>query len=65
MCDSPRKNGKISELTDRFVKLNARERVRPRKQNVAIYREIQTIQDKISETLRPVFSRHRQMAGCE
>ena len=58
-------NVKISELTDRFVKLNARERVRPRKQNVAIYREIQTIQDKISETLRPVFSRHRQMAGCE
>ena len=56
---------KICELTDRFVKLNARESVRPRKQNVAIYREIQAIQDSISESLRPVFRHHRKIVRCE
>mgnify|MGYP001406384741 CR=1 FL=1 len=56
---------KIWEITDRFVKLNGRENAWPRKQNVAIYREIQAIQDSISETLRPVFSHHRKIVGCE
>ena len=56
---------KIYELTDRFVKLNARESAQPRKQNVAIYREIQDIQDNISDNLRPVFSYHRKTVGCE
>ncbi len=56
---------KICELTDHFVKLNARENVRPRKQNVAIYREIQAIQDSISESLRPVFRHHRKIVRCE
>ena len=56
---------KICELTDRFVKLNTRESAQPRKQNVAIYREIQAIQDCISDTLRPVFSHHRKIVGCE
>jgi sugar (pentulose or hexulose) kinase len=56
---------KICELTDHFVKLNARENVRPRKQNVAIYREIQAIQDSLSESLRPVFRHHRKIVRCE
>jgi xylulokinase len=50
---------KICELTDRFVKLNARESARPIRQNVAIYGEIQAIQDRLSEALRPLFNRHR------
>jgi len=55
----------ISDLSDRFVKLNRRETARPRKANVAVYREIQAIQDQLSTALRPVFTRHRGCLGCE
>lgn len=55
----------ISDLSDRFVKLNRRETARPRKANVAVYREIQAIQDQLSTALRPVFTRHRGWLGCE
>jgi xylulokinase len=55
----------ISDLSDRFVKLNRRETARPRKANVAVYREIQAIQDQLSSALRPVFKRHRGLVSCE
>jgi hypothetical protein len=55
----------VSDLSDRFVKLNRRETARPRKANVAVYRKIQAIQDQLSTALRPVFTRHRGWLGCE
>ena len=54
----------ICELSDRFVKLNARETARPNGENMAIYREIQQIQDDLSVNLRGIFSRHRRMTAC-
>ena len=55
----------ISDLSDRFVKLNARETARPQGNNVAVYREIQAIQDQMSANLRGVFAAHRKFVGCE
>ena len=46
----------ISDLSDRFVKLNARQTAWPKKRNVAIYREIQAIQGDLSASLRGAFS---------
>jgi xylulokinase len=54
----------ISDLSDRFVKLNASETVRPNKQNMAVYREIQQIQDDLSANLREIFPRHRKLTAC-
>ncbi len=55
----------ISDFSDRFVKLNSRETVRPDRAKKAIYREIQAIQDQLSTDLRGAFSRHRRFLGCE
>jgi xylulokinase len=54
----------ISDISDCFVKLNTRETARPKKKNVAIYREIQQIQDDLSVNLRKIFSRHRKLTAC-
>ncbi len=51
---------RISDLTDQFVKLNRAETAEPRKANVALYRELQALQDETSLALRGVFTRHRQ-----
>lgn len=50
----------INDLSDQFVKLNLRQTVRPKKLNVAVYREIQAIQDQLSADLRSAFSSHRR-----
>jgi xylulokinase len=50
----------IHDLTDEFVELNGRETVTPKKENVSIYRELQALQDELSLSLRPVFTRHRR-----
>ena len=50
----------ISDLTDRFVKLNKRETARPNAKNKALYRELQEIQDTLSSSLREVFPKHRK-----
>jgi sugar (pentulose or hexulose) kinase len=55
----------ISDLSDRFVKLNDRETARPQRKNVAVYRGVQTIQDQMSASLRGVFQAHRKFVGCE
>ena len=55
----------ISDLSDRFVKLNARETARPQGNNVSVYRQIQAIQDQMSANLRGVFAAHRKFVGCE
>ena len=51
----------ISDLSDQFVRLNARETARPKKNNVMIYREIQAIQDDLSAALKSAFSRHHKL----
>ncbi|MGE3312746.1 MAG: xylulokinase [Limisphaerales bacterium] len=51
----------IHEITDAFVKLNARETARPRPEASAVYREIQALQDSLGGALRPVFARHRRL----
>ena len=55
----------ISDLSDRFVKLNDRETARPQRKNVAVYRDFQAIQDQMSASLRGVFEVHRKFVGCE
>lgn len=50
----------ISEITDRFVELNTEETTTPNPENVEVYEELQALQDDLSKSLRPVFSRHRQ-----
>ncbi len=50
----------ISEITDAFVKLNKGETVEPIEQNVAIYRQLQEIQDELSRALRSLFGKHRK-----
>src|SRR5437667_4378752 len=49
----------ISEITDRFVELNAGEKAQPDARSAEIYRELQTVQDEMSESLRGAFGRHR------
>ena len=50
----------ISELTDRFVELNESETLHPDRRNVEVYRELQGLQDEISQGLRGSFAKHRQ-----
>ncbi|HAB15060.1 MAG TPA: xylulokinase [Verrucomicrobiota bacterium] len=50
----------IEEITDAFVKLNARETAVPNAENVARYAELQTLQDELGHGLRPAFSTHRR-----
>jgi xylulokinase len=53
----------IQDITDRFVELNAEETAQPNRENVEIYRELQELQDELSESLRDVFVRHREFLG--
>ena len=53
---------KIEEITDQFVELNATETTQPQRAAVEVYRELQTVQDEVSTSLRDVFSKHRQFA---
>ncbi len=54
-------NASIQEITDRFVQLNKAETARPNPRNVAIYKELQELQDQLSKNLRGTFSLHRQL----
>ncbi len=49
----------ISEITDKFVEVNGEDTVEPNPANVAVYRELQDLQDNLSVSLRKVFSQHR------
>jgi xylulokinase len=53
----------INEITNEFVQLNDSETARPNKKNVAIYAELQALQDNLSKSLRPVFPYHRKFAS--
>ncbi len=49
----------IADLTDAFVKLNPRETTTPIPANVAVYQELQNLQNNLGSTLRPAFAQHR------
>jgi len=59
-CWRLEKGEKLSaaEVTDEFVKLNKSETVEPNAKSVAAYRELQEIQDDLSESLRGAFAKH-------
>ncbi len=50
----------MHDITDQFVELNHEETAQPEKKNVEIYRELQELQDGMSENLREVFVKHRK-----
>jgi len=51
---------KIADITDEFVTLNKAETTGPDLRAVAVYRELQELQDVLSRSLRSVFGKHRQ-----
>jgi len=51
---------RIGDITDSFVKLNEAETAEPYGKNVVAYRELQKIQNELSQSLRSVFGRHRK-----
>lgn len=53
----------IEEITDRFVGLNEAETARPDAATVKIYRELQSLQDEMSLSLRGVFAKHRKFVS--
>lgn len=50
----------IEDVTDRFVGLTPTETARPDAANVKVYREMQSLQDELSSSLRGVFVKHRK-----
>jgi xylulokinase len=50
----------ITDITDEFVELNPAERAEPNEKNVAVYRELQELQDAASKAMRGVFTQHRK-----
>ena len=50
----------IADLTDQFVTLNKAETAEPDAKNVAVYQELQALQDAASKALRGVFTQHRK-----
>ena len=50
----------INEITDTFIELNKAETAEPNPQNAAVYRELQNLQDELSNALRHTFATHRQ-----
>jgi xylulokinase len=51
---------RIEDITDQFVTLNKAETSTPKKAAVAVYRELQELQDELSKSLRGVFAKHRK-----
>ena len=53
-------NVSIMDITDQFVAVNRAETAQPEPKRVAIYQELQALQDEMSRALRELFVRHRQ-----
>lgn len=53
---------KLAELTTRVVAVKEETRCLPNKTNVARYRELQALQDRLSANVRAVFPAHRKLA---
>ena len=49
----------IADITDRFVQLNKAETAVPNPRNVAVYEELQAMQDELSAKLKGTFAAHR------
>jgi xylulokinase len=58
-----KRSAKISDFTSRVVALNEATRCEPIKGNVLRYREAQALQDELSQAVRGVFARHRQLSA--
>ena len=56
------KKAKLTDFTDQVVALNEATRCTPNKENVARYRKLQAVQDKLSGALREVFAMQRAFA---
>ena len=56
------KKAKLTDFTNGTVELNESTRCLPNKANVARYRELQAVQDKLSLALRDVFEAQRKLA---
>ena len=54
-------NVKIEDITDQFVTLNRGETCTPNKKSVNKYRELQQIQDELSQSLRHVFAKYQKV----
>ncbi len=50
----------ISDITDQFVQVNHSETALPKDANVAVYQELQELQNDVSKSLRGAFDKHRQ-----
>jgi xylulokinase len=53
----------ISEITDRFVSVNANETTTPKAAHVAVYEGLQQLQEELARSLRPAFAQHRRWVG--
>ena len=53
---------KITKFTEGIVAVKESTRCRPDKKRAALYREMQTVQDKLSASLRDVFALQRELA---
>lgn len=51
---------RIDQITDQFVHLNRRETAQPNPNSVQTYQQLQSLQDKLSSALQPVFQHHRE-----
>ena len=60
---SGRGNARIGDFTAGVVVPDESTRCRPDAKNVALYREIQSIQDDLSLALRGLFTRHAKLAA--
>ena len=54
---------RIEDITDEFVTLNDAETSTPKADAVAAYRELQELQDDLSQSLRSVFAKHRKFVN--
>jgi sugar (pentulose or hexulose) kinase len=52
---------KIEDITDQFVTLNRAETCTPNPKSVRKYRELQQIQDELSQSLRQVFAKYQKL----
>ncbi|MCF7669563.1 MAG: xylulokinase [Verrucomicrobia bacterium] len=53
----------ISEITDKFVKVNAAERTKPNPKNAEKYAQLQSLQNSLSSALRGAFSEHNKFVS--
>jgi len=54
-------NVSIAEITDQFVTVNPAETATPNPKAVAVYAELQALQDRLGRALAPVFPLHRKL----